>query len=272
MMRRAAGDALESEQESAPKGIDVTIPSVARMYDYYLGGKDNYQADREAAGRLMAQFPEAPVMARENRGFLKRAVRFLAAERGIDQFLDIGTGIPTAGNTHEVAQEVNPAAKVVYVDNDPIVLVHAQALMATNHQTTVIDGDLREPEKILDAAAGFLSPSRPWAIMLVAILPFIQDHEKPYDLVRTLVSRAPAGSYLAISHTERVPQLEGAVSAYQRASAQVALRTREEIAAFFTGLDMLDPGLVSVAEWRPPIPPPASRRSLPGLCAVARIP
>jgi hypothetical protein len=244
------------------------------MYDYYLGGKDNYAADRAAAEQVIAQAPEVPLMARENRAFLGRAVRFLAAERGIGQFLDIGTGIPAADNTHEVAQRADPAARVVYVDNDPIVLTHARALLATDDRTQVVDGDFREPDKILGQAREFLDFGAPVAIVLLAVLHFIPDDDDPYTVDQTQQDAVPSGSHLVISHVEMAPGVEAASKTRDpRVKARGAPRTRAQVAAFFDGLELVDPGVVAAPLWRPAGDrPPAVRRNLPILCAVGRKP
>ncbi|TDU04203.1 S-adenosyl methyltransferase [Streptomyces sp. 846.5] len=259
-----SGQALGSAAsgEWVPPLIDTSVAHPARMYDYYLGGKDNFPADREAAERVLALGPQMRMFARANRAFLGRAVRFLA-ERGIDQFLDIGTGIPAAGNTHEVAQSVNPAASVVYVDNDPIVLAHARALMAGHGMgaTTVIQADLRDPAEILAhpkvrAAIDF---GRPVALMLVAVLHFVTDEEDPDALTKLLRDALPAGSYLVISHAtadfvpaEARAQVDTVTDVYrQRATSPLILRTGERINDFFGDFALLDPGLVQVPFWRP---------------------
>ena len=259
-----SGEALGSiaSEDWVPPAIDTSVAHPARMYDYYLNGKDNFAADREAAERVLAIGPQARVFAQANRAFLGRAVRFLA-EQGIDQFLDIGTGIPAAGNTHEVAQAVNPAARVVYVDNDPFVLAHARALMAGHGQgaTTVIQADLRDPAQILahpkvQAAIDF---GRPVALLLVAVLHFITEDEDPDALIKLLRDALPPGSYLVISHAtgDFVPQeltaeMHKLTDVYkQRVSSALTLRTGDRISDFFGDFALLDPGLVQVPWWRP---------------------
>ncbi|GAA3067900.1 hypothetical protein GCM10017600_20660 [Streptosporangium carneum] len=233
------------------------MPNVARMYDYFLGGKDNFRIDRVCAERVREHAPEVFVMARENRAFLGRAVRYLADEAGVDQFLDIGAGLPTQENVHQVAQKINPEARTVYVDHDPVVLVHARALLATDDRTCVIRQDVRAPEKILTAvdALGLLDLSRPVAVLLVAVLHFVTDAEDPYGIVRTLLEAVPAGSHLVVSHVEHRPDLEEAAAQYRDANAPVTLRTADEIGRMFDGLALVDPGVVQVTDWRPDEPP-----------------
>jgi hypothetical protein len=239
--------------------IDTTKPHPARMYDYYLDGKDNFVADREAAAGVLKSFPHIRVTARENRAFLGRAVRYLAAECGVRQFLDIGTGIPTAGNTHEVAQSIAPDARVVYVDNDPIVLAHARALLTSSTvqgATSYIDADLREPEKIIERARAILDFSQPVAIMLIAILHFAPDDWNPRGILDTLLDAVPAGSYLVASHVtpEHDPEgWAGVEEVYHQGGIPLQTRTAEEFEELaFTGLTEVPPGVVLVSEWRRP--------------------
>ena len=237
-------------------GLDTSVAHPARVYDYWLGGTNNFPADREAAERVLAATPGLRFRVRANRAFLGRATRFLAADAGIRQFLDLGTGIPAAGNTHEVAQRIAPEARVVYVDNDPIVLRHAQALLRGSPQgaTDYLQADLREPGPILDRAAGVLDFGQPVAVMLLGVLHLIADDEDPWGIVARLMDAVPAGSYLTISHP--AIDIHAAQAAAQRAyNERVAtpqtLRTREQVARFFTGLDLVEPGLVQVHQWRP---------------------
>ncbi|SDG52209.1 O-Methyltransferase involved in polyketide biosynthesis [Sinosporangium album] len=234
-------------------GFDPNTPNVARLYDYYLGGKDNFPADREAADRILAVAPELRMAARENRAFLGRAVRRLARE-GITQFLDIGTGLPTRGNVHEVAAEVAPGARVVYVDNDPVVLAHARALLSGGGDTTVVQGDLRRPEGILRHrdVLDTIDFSRPVGLLLVAIMHFIRDADDPAGILRTLRSALAPGSYLVLSHGNREARaaaVQAGTSAYERATSPLVLRTRAEIMAMFEEFELVDPGLVWVSEW-----------------------
>ncbi|TDC66841.1 SAM-dependent methyltransferase [Micromonospora sp. KC207] len=240
--------------------IDTSVAHPARRYNYWLGGKDNFQADRESGDAMAAAFPTVRIAALENRRFLQRAVDYLAREAGMRQFLDIGTGIPTADNTHEVAQAVVPQARVVYVDNDPIVLAHARALLTSSPEgaTAYIDADLRDPEKILrhPDLGRTIDLGQPVALMLVAILHFLPDPDEPYTLVRRLLDALPAGSYLAASHATydylapQVAQEARAVTRNGGSREAISLRSRKEFADLFAGLELVDPGVVSVAEWR----------------------
>jgi hypothetical protein len=241
-----------------PLPFDTSVAHQARVYDYLLGGKDNYAADRAAAEALLAVYPGAPSTARANRAFLGRAVRFLTAEAGIRQFLDIGTGIPTAGNTHEIAQAIAPETRVVYVDYDPVVLAHARALLDSHEAgaTEYIEADLRDTGTILAGAASVLDFSRPVAVTLAAVLHAIPDADDPYAIVARLLDAVPSGSYLAISHAasdllDRETMQGFANSWNNRGQQHITWRTREQVAGFFTGTDLVEPGLVRVDEWRP---------------------
>ena len=241
--------------------LNPGVPNPARMYDYYLGGKDNFPADREAADQALAIAPPTRDMARENRAFLRRVVRFLAGEVGIRQFLDVGAGLPTQGNVHEVAQAIAPDARVLYADNDPVVVAHARALLA-DANTAAIQADLRDPGAILGhpEVQALIDFRKPVAILLLAVLHFVKDAEDPAGIVARLRDAVPAGSYLAISHATAEtpnPQPDVAakvVSVYQRSTASLVLRTRAELEPFFEGFDLVDPGLVQVQEWRPDAP------------------
>jgi len=245
--------------DAGPKAptVDTTVAHISRVYDYWLGGKDNFAVDRIAAERVIAAYPNIVRSARGNRAFLGRAVRYLVDEAGIRQFLDIGTGLPAANNTHEVAQKAAPECRVVYVDNDPVVLSHAEALLASGPHgaTAYVDADLRDPETILAAAAEVLDFSRPVALMLVAILQHISDQDDPYGIVARLVSAMPSGSYLALSHPARdihaAAMAEIAVRMNKLIAEKVTFRTRPEVLRFFDGLQLVDPGLVPVPRWRP---------------------
>ena len=232
--------------------FDTSVPHIARIYDYWLGGKDNFAADREAAERAMAATPTIVPGVRANRRFLGRAVRYMA-EAGIRQFLDIGTGIPTASSTHEVAQSVTPEARVVYVDNDPIVLSHARALLtSTTAPTAYIDADARDTAKILTEAAELLDLGQPTAVLLIAVLHCIPDEDDPYQLVSDLMDAVPAGSFLAITHPAR-DQLTVATRAEESLTKsmgqKVTFRTREQVSRFFAGLELADPGVVPIQDW-----------------------
>jgi S-adenosyl methyltransferase len=242
-----------------PFGIDITVPTTARMYDYWLGGTDNFAADRVAAQAVSEVVPAARLMAVENRKFLRRAVRYLAAEAGITQFLDIGTGLPTQGNVHQVAQAAIPSARVVYVDNDPMVLAHSRALKASGN-TVVIEADLREPQLILDHAdtRRLIDFRQPLAVLLVAVLHFVSDDDDPLAIVATLRDAIPPGSYLVASHAtgEISPGAAAQAAAhYKKVTSGATLRDRDEILRFFTGLDLIEPGLVQVPHWRPDAEP-----------------
>jgi SAM-dependent methyltransferase len=245
----------EDESQRPPLPFDTSVAHPARRYNYWLGGKDNFAADRASGEAIAAVVPTIRLWAVENRRFLGRTVDHLAAEAGIDQFLDIGTGIPAADNTHEVAQRLNPQARVVYVDNDPIVLTHARALLtspAHDGKISYIDADLRDPDSILGAPAlgSTLDLSRPVALMLVAVLHFLQDEHRPYEIVRSLLDALPSGSFLVVSHaTHDFMPPEQARDAYAH-DPNFRFRSRDEFARFFDGLDLVRPGIVSIAEWR----------------------
>ncbi|WP_035925474.1 MULTISPECIES: SAM-dependent methyltransferase [Pseudofrankia] len=234
------------------------VPHPARMYDYYLGGKDNYPADREAAEKPLAVLPNARIVAAEGRAFMHRTTRYLAREAGIRQFLDIGTGIPTSPNLHEVAQAIAPDARVLYVDNDPSVLTHARALLTGTSigRTAYLDADLRQPEKILGSAelADTLDLSKPVALSLIGIFHFIPDTDDPYGLIRAYLDALPSGSYLTLSQfTADLAPEEAARAAevYHRSGLPAVARSREQIARFFDGLEPVDPGVALIHRWRP---------------------
>jgi hypothetical protein len=256
--------------------FDASVAHQARIYDYLLGGKDNYAADRAAAEALRQVNPDIESTVRANRSFLGRAVRYLAADAGIRQFLDIGTGIPTAGNTHEVAQSVAPESRVVYVDYDPVVLAHARALLVSGEEgaTDYIDADLRDTPAILGRAAALLDLTRPVAVTLIAILHAIPDSDDPHAIVASLMDAVPPGSYLALSHAGAdllSPRVQHGIEnvAGRMIRQQYAARSREQVARFFQGTDLVEPGLVRVEEWRPePVPAAPARSSL--WCAVGR--
>jgi S-adenosyl methyltransferase len=254
-----AASASSPPDERAPAGIDVSHAHAARMYDFYLGGKDHFAADRVTAEKAMASWHSVRTAVRENRAFLGRAVRHLAEEAGIQQFLDIGTGLPSANNVHEVAQAVMPDARVVYVDNDPIVLAHAKALLTGTPEgrTAFIEADLREPEKILQhpTAREVLDFDRPMALMLVAILHFLPDDEDPAGIVGTLVDALPSGSYLVASHVTPEFDPEGVYGlerSYRAGGVRAQVRPLDDFVRLaFDGLEMVEPGVELVSEWRP---------------------
>jgi S-adenosyl methyltransferase len=242
--------------EQKPR-LDTSVAHSARVYDYWLGGKDNFAADREAAERALAVLPGLRFAVRANRAFLARSVRFLACEAGIRQFLDVGTGIPAASNTHEIAQSAAPQARIVYVDNDPVVLNHARVLLtsAPGGSCDYLEADLRDPDTILAGAAQTLDLSQPVALILVGVLHLIDDEDDPLGLVSRLMARLPAKSYLTISHPAsdikaeetRMVKHELDQSMAQRSS----YRTREQVTAMFAGLELVDPGITTAARWRP---------------------
>jgi hypothetical protein len=250
--------APHSNGKSGSLAFDTTVAHQARMYDYILGGKDNYAADREAAEKWVKIDPGAVFSVRANRAFLGRAVRYLAEDAGMRQFLDIGTGIPTAGNTHEVAQTVALEARVLYVDYDPVVLAHARALLTSTEagSTEYIESDLRDTDKILERASQFLDFTKPVAITLVAILHAIPDADNPYEIVAKLLGAVPSGSYIAFTHLgsdlldpETRAGLEGLAS--NSMQQKMGFRDRAAVARFLDGTDPVDPGLVRAERWRP---------------------
>ncbi|WP_427924278.1 SAM-dependent methyltransferase [Streptomyces sp. cg40] len=246
----------------APRSIDISVPSVSRIYDYYLGGSHNFEVDREAARKAMEFLPGLPKIMQANRAFMRRAVRFAAAE-GITQFLDIGSGIPTFGNVHEVAQEASPGAHVLYVDHDPVAVAHSQAVLAGNLTADVVAADLRKPQEILASAEvqRLIDVNRPVALLLVAILHFVEDADDPYGAVAQLRDALAPGSLLILTHAsyEGIPlppeRAEGAVDVYKDIRNPLIMRSRDEIARFFEGYDMVEPGLVPMPDWRPDTAP-----------------
>jgi len=242
----------------APRGIDISVPSVSRIYDYYLGGSHNFDVDRQAARKAMEFMPGLPKIMQANRAFLRRAVRF-AVDEGITQFLDIGSGIPTFGNVHEVAQSASPGARVLYVDNDPVAVAHSEAVLAGNEDADVVAADLRKPQEIL-ASSQFerlIDQNQPVALLLVAILHFVEDEDDPYEAVARLRDALAPGSLLVVTHAsfEGIPlppeRAEGTVDVYKNIRNPLIMRSRDEIARFFKGYDMVEPGLVPMPEWRP---------------------
>jgi len=237
--------------------FNTSVPHPARVYDYFLGGKDNFEVDRVAAEAGIKAFPKTAESARAARAFLRRVVRFLTAEAGIRQFLDIGTGLPSGENVHQVAQSLAPDARIVYVDNDPIVLRHAQALLKGNPEGAVayLDADLRYPEKILGDAAKTLDFSQPVGLLLLGILHNVGDEYDPHGLVRGLVEAIPAGSYLAVCHltADIYPELSDWAKALneRQLDAPLVLRDHAQVTSFFEGLDLVEPGVVQLSKWRP---------------------
>ncbi|WP_462203029.1 SAM-dependent methyltransferase [Frankia sp. CcWB3] len=237
-------------------GIDVNRPSAARMYDYALGGSHNFAVDREATRAALEILPDALLIARSNRLFLHRAVRFLAAEAGITQFLDLGSGVPTVGNVHEIAEGVNPEARVVYVDIDPVAVIHFRMLLADNPRATVLQADVRQPASILgsSAVAELLDLSQPIAVLMVTVLHFVPDSDDPAGIIDSFREAMAPGSYLAISHViadERAVEINQASKVYDETPTGVTPRSRAEIAGLLRGYDLVDPGLVYLPAWRP---------------------
>jgi hypothetical protein len=264
------------ERASEPPSFDTTVSHPARVYDYVLGGKDSYEADRDVADQFMATVPSIRRTLQANRAFLRRAVEYLAVEAGIRQFLDIGTGLPAADNTHEVAQRIAPETRVVYVDNDPVVLVHARALLDSTPQgaTAYLQADARDPATIVREAAATLDFSQPIAVMILAVLHFIPDSDDPAGKLGQIMDAVVPGSYLAISaatgdfETDQVSRATGDFNA-QRVAAQIVLRTHAEISRYFEGLDLVDPGLVPLNQWRAPA---GLSQTVAGYAGVARKP
>ncbi|HTS98313.1 MAG TPA: SAM-dependent methyltransferase [Streptosporangiaceae bacterium] len=243
---------------AGPVDLQTHRPHPARVYDYLLGGKDNYAADRAAAEEGMKANPNSLIPPRQNRAFLRRAVRYLVTEAGISQFLDIGTGIPTSPNVHEIAQDADPTARIVYVDNDPIVLSHARALLTSGPagRTAYIDADLRHVDRILTSPdlRETLDLSQPVALMLIAVLHFIGEDDDPYRLVARLVDALPSGSYLALSHLTGdfdPAAWEGVAAVFRRSGVTMQVRSLPDIQRFFAGLDLVEPGVVSLPRWHP---------------------
>lgn len=256
-----------------PPTIDTSVPSTARMYDYYLGGKDNFPADRDAAQRVIDAYPEQRQLARNNRGFLVRAVRYLA-EGGIDQFIDLGTGIPTSPNVHEVAREVRPDARVVYVDNDPVVTTHTRALRTTTDGIVAVEADIRDPRAILDddALRAVIDWDRPVAVLCISVLHFIDDADDPAGIIAAFREPMAPGSHLALSVGCRDGMTADEVTRisrpYDSATARATGRTTAEIAALFDGFTLVPPGLVPTAKWQ--ADDPETRMKI--LAAVGRLP
>jgi hypothetical protein len=253
--------------------FDTSVAHQARMYDYWLGGKDNFAADRKAAEEALAAYPGMAHLARANRAFLGRVIRYLAGEAGIRQFLDIGTGIPTASNTHQAAQEVAAGCRVVYVDYDPVVLSHARALLTSTPEgaTDYIDADLRDTGDVLEKAARTLDFTKPVAVTMLAILHAIGDDEDPYGIVAQVMAAVVPGSYLAISHLPSDLEPDRLAESRDRVNRlshqQYTHRSHAEVLRFFDGLQLVEPGLVELRKWRPTV---ESTRMTPGWCGLGR--
>ncbi|MEO3829588.1 SAM-dependent methyltransferase [Actinomadura sp. B10D3] len=256
--------------------IDGAVPHSARIWNYWLGGKDNYPADRAAGDQFIAVYPQIVDIAKHSRTFLSRVVRYLAGEAGIRQFLDVGTGLPTVDNTHEVAQRVAPDARIVYVDNDPLVLAHARALLTGTRQgaTDYIDADLRDPGRILAGAARTLDLDRPVGLMLLNILGHVDDYDEARAIVRRLLGGLPPGSHLVVADGTDVITGEAfrtAIDLWNRAGdTPYRLRTPELIGGFFAGLELLEPGVVPVSRWRAEPEPAGEPDDVDEFCAVGR--
>jgi len=256
--------------------IDPNVASSARIYNYWLGGKDYYPVDSEMGEQIRQVLPGIVEMARDQRAFLARVVTYLAGEAGIRQFLDIGTGLPTANNTHQVAQRIAPESRIVYVDNDPVVLVHARALLTSSPEgaTDYIDADLRDPDMILREAARTLDFTQPVAITLLGVVHHIADTDAAQEIVQRLLDAVPSGSYLVISHTTSTvtgAAMEEAVRLWNQAgSVPIVIRSPKELAGFFEGLELVEPGVVSTTLWRPE--PGTDRDKVDEYCAVGRKP
>jgi hypothetical protein len=255
----ASGEDLDSAvgTEGEPPSFNTSVAHASRVYDYWLGGKDNFAADRAAGDAVIGLYPDVVAAVRANRAFLARTVRFLAGEAGIRQFLDLGTGIPTANNTHEVAQSVAPECRVVYVDYDPVVLSHARALLTSSPEgrTDYLDADVRDTQKILEQAGRTLDFSRPVAVVLMGILHLVNDEDDPYGIVAKLVSAIPAGSYLALSQIASDIETEALAKTSERLNQMMyeksTYRSHDEVARFFDGMELVEPGVVRIPEWRP---------------------
>jgi len=263
----------ETPDDIAGTGIDTSVPHSARIWNYWLGGKDNYEVDRAAGDQFSAIYPGIVDIARADRAFLGRVVRFLAGEAAVRQFLDVGTGLPTADNTHEVAQRVAPESRIVYVDNDPLVLAHARALLTSSPEgaTHYVDANMGDPETVLREAAKWLDLTQPVGLTLMGVLGHVTDYAEARSIVAGLVDGLPAGSYLSINDSINTSEaLEEALRQYE-ASGAVPYRTRslEEFTGYFDGLELIEPGVVLVADWRPD--PGASRGpDIPQVGAVGR--
>jgi O-methyltransferase involved in polyketide biosynthesis len=268
----------DAEARPGPR-LDTTVSHSARIWNYWLGGKDNYAVDREAGDKVAAMLPSIVAQARADRAFLGRAIRYLAGEEGIRQFLDIGTGLPTADNTHQVAQRVAPESRIVYADNDPLVLVHARVLLASAPEGACdyVDGDLREPDEILAKAARTLDFTKPVALMLLGIVHHIPDMQQAYSIVGHLVAALAPGSFLTINHSTSAVHgaaMEEAVAHWNRVGTpSMTLRTPQQITRFFDGLELLPPGVVSCSRWRPDLSPAGGQPAeVDEFCGVARKP
>lgn len=276
---RDRSEAMATQQQTSSSPIDNGMPHSARIYDYWLGGKDNFAADRAVAEALMTAIPTVRSMAAENRHFVHRAARYLAGKAGVRQFLDIGTGIPTRPNLHEVAQQVAPETRVVYVDNDPIVLAHARALMISSEQgrSEYIHADMRQPEMILNhrTLREVLDLDQPVALTMIAILMLLKDADDPWRKVRVLMDALPSGSYVAITHPTgdfNPEAVKTAVASAVDSGMTLVPRSRDEVARFFEGWELVEPGIVPVMAWQPDDGEPADPHAAYYWAGVARKP
>ena len=264
-------------QDWVPPDVDTERPSAARVYDYFLGGAHNFAADRQLAEQMIAAYPSVTLMARENRAFLRRAVEFLV-DAGVRQFLDIGSGVPTVGHTHEIAQRAAPESRVVFVDIDPVAVAHSRLMLADNDRTTVIQEDVRRPEQILThpETVRLLDLNEPVAVLLVALFHFVPDAADPPGIASRLTEPLPSGSYLAISHLtdEAIDDADTGMDLYRRGGIDLTMRSRAEVEGLFAGLELVEPGVVWVPQWHPD--PPGDVRGDPEASAfyggVARKP
>lgn len=245
----------------APQGIDLTVPSVSRIYDYYLGGSHNFEVDREAGRRAIEAWPGLPKIMQANRAFMRRAIRYAIGE-GVTQFLDIGSGIPTFGNVHEVAQQQSPDCRVVYVDNDPVAVAHSRAVLQDNDATDVVSADFRSPRDIVRSpeVERLLDLDEPVALMLVALLHFIEDQDEPWKAIAEIRDELPEGSLLVITHASGDGEYKvadrgaGTSDVYRRIGSPLLMRSRREVERFFEGWEIVEPGLVAMPRWRPDTP------------------
>ncbi|MFG1922027.1 SAM-dependent methyltransferase [Cryptosporangium sp. NPDC048952] len=250
-----------NDPDWAAQNIDTNQPSAARMYDYYLGGSHNFASDRQAAGKVLELLPDAPLMAQANRAFLHRSVRFLV-DQGVRQFIDLGSGIPTAGNVHEVA----PESTVVYVDIDPVAVAYSEAILSDVSRAAIVHADARQPEKVLESPVtqGLLDFDQPIGLLMVAVLHFVAESEDPANMVATFRDALPAGSAIALAHVtldERPEEMERITAIYQNSANPTTFRTRQQIDGLLTGWDLVDPGVTWVVEWRPDWPDDADGNS-----------
>ena len=277
--RSANPDVPGAEETDGPPGsaIDTTVPHSARIWNYWLGGKDNYEVDRMAGDAYIKAFPEIVDVARAGRAFIARAVRYLALEEGIRQFLDVGTGLPTVDNTHEIAQRAAPESRIVYVDNDPLVLAHARALLTSTPEgaTDYIDADAREPEAILARAAATLDLDKPVGLMLIGVLGHIEDDDEAQSIAQRLMAGLSSGSFLALYDGVDTlsAEFDEAQQEYDDTGAiPYKLRFADQVRAFFDGLEFVEPGLVRCGQWRPDPDRPGDSPDVPTLAGVARKP